>query len=425
MGIHSEACQAPDLDSDVRGVKGFVCLLCLHRKGARPGMLMIRGGIEMNFKLSEEHEMIRKMVRDFARNEVAPTAAERDEEERFDMDLFKKMAELGLTGIPWPEEYGGIGSDYLAYCIAVEELSRVCASTGVTLSAHTSLAGWPVYKFGTEEQKQKYLRPMAQGEKIGAYGLTEPGSGSDAGGMKTTARLEGDHYVLNGSKIFITNGGIADTYIVFALTDPSQRQRGTSAFIVEADFEGFSVGKKEKKLGIRSSPTTEIVFEDCKVPKENMLGNEGDGFKIAMMTLDGGRNGIAAQAVGIAQGALDASVEYAKEREQFGKPIAANQGISFKIADMATSIEASRLLTYQAAWLESEGLPYGKESAMSKLMAGDTAMKVTTEAVQIFGGYGYTKDYPVERYMRDAKITQIYEGTQEIQRLVISRMVTK
>ncbi|MBW3110399.1 acyl-CoA dehydrogenase [Bacillus sp. MCCB 382] len=379
----------------------------------------------MNFKLSEEHEMIRKMVRDFARNEVAPTAAERDEEERFDMDLFKKMAELGLTGIPWPEEYGGIGSDYLAYCIAVEELSRVCASTGVTLSAHTSLAGWPVYKFGTEEQKQKYLRPMAQGEKIGAYGLTEPGSGSDAGGMKTTARLEGDHYVLNGSKIFITNGGIADTYIVFALTDPSQRQRGTSAFIVEADFEGFSVGKKEKKLGIRSSPTTEIVFEDCKVPKENMLGKEGDGFKIAMMTLDGGRNGIAAQAVGIAQGALDASVDYAKEREQFGKPIAVNQGISFKIADMATSIEASRLLTYQAAWLESEGLPYGKESAMSKLMAGDTAMKVTTEAVQIFGGYGYTKDYPVERYMRDAKITQIYEGTQEIQRLVISRMVTK
>ena len=379
----------------------------------------------MNFKLSEEHEMIRKMVRDFARNEVAPTAAERDEEERFDMDLFKKMAELGLTGIPWPEEYGGIGSDFLAYCIAVEELSRVCASIGVTLSAHTSLAGWPVYKFGTEEQKQKYLRPMAQGEKIGAYGLTEPGSGSDAGGMKTTARLEGDHYVLNGSKIFITNGGIADTYIVFALTDPTQRQRGTSAFIVEKEFPGFSVGKKEKKLGIRSSPTTEIVFEDCKVPKENMLGNEGDGFKIAMMTLDGGRNGIAAQAVGIAQGALDASVDYAKEREQFGKPIAANQGISFKIADMATSIEASRLLTYQAAWLESEGLPYGKESAMSKLMAGDTAMKVTTEAVQIFGGYGYTKDYPVERYMRDAKITQIYEGTQEIQRLVISRMVTK
>ncbi|RIW36161.1 acyl-CoA dehydrogenase [Bacillus salacetis] len=379
----------------------------------------------MNFKLSEEHEMIRKMVRDFAKNEVEPTAAERDEEERFDRGLFDKMAELGLTGIPWPEEYGGIGSDYLAYCIAVEELSRVCASTGVTLSAHTSLAGWPIFKFGNEEQKQKYLKPMAQGEKIGGYGLTEPASGSDAGGMKTTAKLDGDHYVLNGSKIFITNGGIADIYVVFALTDPSQRQRGTSAFIIESGFEGFSVGKKEKKLGIRSSPTTEIVFDNCRVPKENMLGKEGEGFKIAMMTLDGGRNGIAAQAVGIAQGALDASIAYAKEREQFGKPIAANQGISFKIADMATSIEASRLLTYQAAWLESEGLPYGKESAMSKLMAGDTAMKVTTEAVQIFGGYGYTKDYPVERYMRDAKITQIYEGTQEIQRLVISRMVTK
>ncbi|MGD6966535.1 acyl-CoA dehydrogenase [Rossellomorea vietnamensis] len=379
----------------------------------------------MNFKLSEEHEMIRKMVRDFAKNEVEPTAAERDEEERFDRELFDKMAELGLTGIPWPEEYGGIGSDYLAYCIAVEELSRVCASTGVTLSAHTSLAGWPIFKFGNEEQKQKYLKPMAQGEKIGGYGLTEPASGSDAGGMKTTAKLDGDDYILNGSKIFITNGGIADIYVVFALTDPSQKQRGTSAFIVESGFEGFSVGKKEKKLGIRSSPTTEIVFDNCRVPKENLLGQEGEGFKIAMMTLDGGRNGIAAQAVGIAQGALDASIAYAKEREQFGKPIAANQGISFKIADMATGIEASRLLTYQAAWLESEGLPYGKESAMSKLMAGDTAMKVTTEAVQIFGGYGYTKDYPVERYMRDAKITQIYEGTQEIQRLVISRMVTK
>jgi len=381
--------------------------------------------MEMYFKLSEEHEMIRKMVRDFAKNEVAPTAAERDEEERFDREIFDKMAELGLTGIPWPEEYGGIGSDYLAYCIAVEELSRVCASTGVTLSAHTSLAGWPIYKFGSEEQKQKYLRPMAQGEKIGAYGLTEPGSGSDAGGMRTTARLEGDHYVLNGSKIFITNGGIADIYVVFALTDPSSKHKGTSAFIIESDFPGFSVGKKEQKMGIRSSPTTEIMFEECRVPKENLLGEEGEGFKIAMMTLDGGRNGIAAQAVGIAQGALDAATEYAKERVQFGKPIAAQQGVGFKLADMATSVEAARLLTYQAAWLESEGLPYGKESAMSKLFAGDTAMKVTTEAVQVFGGYGYTKDYPVERYMRDAKITQIYEGTQEIQRLVISRMLTK
>lgn len=379
----------------------------------------------MNFKLSEEHEMIRKMVRDFARNEVAPTAAERDEEERFDREIFDKMAELGLTGIPWPEEYGGIGSDYLAYCIAVEELSRVCASTGVTLSAHTSLAGWPIYKFGSEEQKQKFLRPMALGEKIGGYGLTEPGSGSDAGGMKTTARRDGDDFILNGSKIFITNGGIADIYVVFAVTDAAQKHKGTSAFIVESDTPGFSVGKKEKKLGIRSSPTTEIIFEDCRVPAANMLGAEGEGFKIAMMTLDGGRNGIAAQAVGIAQGALDAATDYAKERVQFGKPIAQQQGVGFKLADMATSIEAARLLTYQAAWLESEGLPYGKESAMSKLFAGDTAMKVTTEAVQIFGGYGYTKDYPVERYMRDAKITQIYEGTQEIQRLVISRMITK
>ncbi|MGE7684862.1 acyl-CoA dehydrogenase [Peribacillus simplex] len=379
----------------------------------------------MQFKLTEEHEMIRKMVRNFAQNEVAPTAAERDEEERFDREIFDKMAELGLTGIPWPEEYGGIGSDYLAYCIAIEELSRVCASTGVTLSAHTSLAGWPIYKFGSEEQKQKYLRPMAQGEKIGAYGLTEPSSGSDAGGMRTTAKLVGDEYIISGSKIFITNGGIADTYVVFALTDPESKQKGTSAFIIEKDFPGFSVGKKEKKLGIRSSPTTEIIFDECPVPKENLLGKEGEGFKIAMMTLDGGRNGIAAQAVGIAQGALDAAVDYAKERVQFGKPISAQQGIGFKLADMATGVEASRLLTYQAAWLESVGLPYGKESAMSKLFAGDTAMKVTTEAVQVFGGYGYTKDYPVERYMRDAKITQIYEGTQEIQKLVISRMITK
>lgn len=379
----------------------------------------------MNFQLSEEHEMIRKMVRDFAEKDIAPTAAERDEEERFDVELFHKMAELGLTGIPWPEEYGGIGSDFLAYVIAVEELSRVDASAGVVLSAHTSLAGWPVYKYGSEEQKQKYLRPMAEGSKMGAYCLTEAGSGSDAGGMKTTARKEGDYYILNGSKMFITNGGIADTYIVFAVTDPSSKHKGTSAFIVEKDFEGFSVGKKEKKLGIRSSPTTEVIFDNCKVPAENLLGEEGQGFVIAMKTLDGGRNGIAAQAVGIAQGALDHSVAYAKEREQFGKPIAANQGIGFKLADMATSIEASRLLTYQAAWLESNGLPYGKESAMAKLMAGDTAMKVTTEAVQVYGGYGYTKDYPVERFMRDAKITQIYEGTQEIQRLVISRMLTK
>ncbi|MGG6433163.1 acyl-CoA dehydrogenase [Anoxybacillus sp. D401a] len=379
----------------------------------------------MNFQLSEEHEMIRKMVRDFAKNEVAPTAAERDEEERFDRAIFNKMAELGLTGIPWPEEYGGIGSDYLAYVIAVEELSKVCASTGVTLSAHISLASWPIYKFGTEQQKQTYLRALATGEKLGAYGLSEPGAGSDVSSMKTRAVRDGDHYVLNGSKVWITNGGEAEIYIVFAVTDPEKKHRGISAFIVEKGTPGFSIGKKEKKLGIRSSPTTELIFEDCRIPKENLLGQEGEGFKIAMMTLDGGRNGIAAQAVGIAQGALDAAVEYAKGRVQFGKPIAEQQGIAFKLADMATAIEAARLLTYQAAWLESNGLPYGKESAMAKLFAGDTAMKVTVEAVQIFGGYGYTKDYPVERFMRDAKITQIYEGTQEIQRIVISRMLTK
>ncbi|TMW72136.1 acyl-CoA dehydrogenase [Alteribacter natronophilus] len=377
----------------------------------------------MEFLLTEEQQMIRKMVRDFAENEVAPTAAERDEEERFDRAIFDQMGELGLTGIPWPEEYGGIGADYLSYVIAVEELSRVCGSTGVTLSAHISLAGWPIYTFGTEEQKQKYLRPMAEGKKMGAYGLTEPGSGSDAANMKTTAKRDGDDYILDGSKIFITNAGEAEIYVVFAVTDPEKKHKGVSAFIVEKGTPGFSMGKKESKLGIRSSPTLEIIFDQCRVPAENMLGKEGEGFKIAMMTLDGGRNGIAAQAVGIAQGALDASVDYAKERKQFGKPIGVQQGIAFKLADMATKIEASRLLTYQAAWRESKGISYGLQSAMSKLFAGDTAMEVTTEAVQVFGGYGYIKEYPVERYMRDAKITQIYEGTNEIQRLVISKML--
>ncbi|RBW68685.1 acyl-CoA dehydrogenase [Bacillus taeanensis] len=374
----------------------------------------------MNFQLSEENKMLRKMIRDFAKNEVEPTAAERDEEERFDRTIFEEMASLGLTGIPWPEKYGGSGMDFLSYVIAVEELSRVCASTGVTLSAHTSLVGWPLYKFGTEKQKETFLKPLALGTKIGAYALTESGSGSDAGAMRTTAVKKGDFYLLNGSKIFITNGGEADIYIVFA-----KMGEASTAFIVEEGTEGFSIGKKEKKLGIRSSPTVEIMFEDCKIPAENRLGEEGEGFKIAMMTLDGGRNGIAAQAVGIAQGALDAAVAYAKERKQFGRPIAHQQGIAFKLADMATKIEAARLLTYQAAWREDNGLSYGKESAMAKLFAGDTAMEVTTEAVQVFGGYGYTKEYPVERYMRDAKITQIYEGTNEIQRLVISRMLLK
>ncbi|MBH8586179.1 acyl-CoA dehydrogenase [Thermoactinomyces sp. CICC 10520] len=379
----------------------------------------------MEFQLSEEHEMMRKMVRDFALKEVAPSAAERDEQERFDRTIFEKMATLGLTGIPFPEEYGGGGADFFSYVIAVEELSRVCASTGVTLSAHISLASWPIFKFGTPEQKERFLRPLAEGKKLGAFGLTEPGSGSDAAAMKTTAVRDGDDYVLNGSKIFITNGGEAEIYVVFALTDPSLKHKGTTAFIVEKGTPGFSIGKKEKKLGIRSSPTTEILFEDCRIPASQRLGEEGEGFKIAMMTLDGGRNGIAAQAVGIAQGALDEALSYAKERHQFGKPIAKKQAIQFKLADMATQIEAARLLTYQAAWRESEGIPYGKASAMAKLFAGDVAMQVTTEAVQIFGGYGYTREYPVERMMRDAKITQIYEGTNEIQRVVIANHLLK
>lgn len=377
----------------------------------------------MNFQLDKEYEQLRALVREFAENEVAPGAAERDEAERFDRELFDKMAEIGLTGIPWPEEYGGAGMDFLGYVIAVEELSRVCASTGVCLSAHTSLAGWPIYKFGTEEQKQKYLRPMAEGKWLGAYGLTEPGSGSDAAGMRTTAKKDGDSYILNGSKIFITNGGPAEVYVVFALTDPEKRTRGITAFIVEKGTPGFTIGKKEKKMGIRASTTVELVFDNCRIPAENRLGEEGFGFKIAMMTLDGGRNGIAAQAVGIAQGAYELARNYARERKQFGKPIADQQAIQFKLADMATKIEAARLLTYQAAWLESQGLPYGKASAMSKVFASDTAMEVTTEAVQVFGGYGFIREYPVERYMRDAKITQIYEGTNEIQRLVIARNI--
>lgn len=379
----------------------------------------------MNFQLNEEHQMLRDMVREFAETEIAPTAAERDEEERFDRTLFEKLAELGLAGIPWPEEYGGAGADYLSYVLAVEELSRVDASMGVTLSAHVSLASWPLYRFGTEAQKQTFLRALAEGKKLGAYCLTEPGSGSDAAGMRTTAVRDGDDYVLNGSKIFITNAGEAEIYVVFAVTDPAQRHKGISAFIVEKGMAGFTMGKKEKKLGIRSSPTLSVHFENVRVPKENLLGAEGEGFKIAMMTLDGGRNGIAAQALGIAQGAFDHAAAYAKERVQFGKPIASLQAIQFKLADMATKIEAARLLTYQAAWLEDQGLPYGKASAMSKVFAGDIAMEVTTEAVQVFGGYGYTRDYPVERFMRDAKITQIYEGTNEIQRLVISNFLLK
>ncbi len=379
----------------------------------------------MNFSMSTEHEMMRKSIRDFAVNEIEPGVAERDEKEEFSREIFEKMAEMDLAGIPWPEEYGGAGDDYLSYAIAVEEISRVDASAGVTLSAHTSLCSWPIYKYGNEEQKQKYLTPLARGEKLGGYGLTEPAAGSDAGNLQTTAVLDGDHYVLNGNKVWITNADAGEIYVVFASTDKSQKARGISAFIVEKGTPGFTFGKKEKKLGIRSSATSELIFDDCRVPKENLLGKEGDGFKIAMTTLDGGRNGIAAQALGIAQGALDAAVGYAKTREQFGRPIADFQAVSFMIAEMATKIEAARLLTYQAAYLESEGLPYAKESAMSKLYASDVAMETTVNAVQIFGGYGYSREYPVERFMRDAKITQIYEGTNEIQRLVIGRYLLK
>lgn len=381
----------------------------------------------MNFELTEEQNLIRDMVRSFAETEVAPSAAERDETEHFDRALmFDRLGELGLTGIVFPEEYGGAGADYISYAIAVEELSRVCGSTGVTLSAHLSLCANPIYMFGTEEQKQKFLVPLAKGEKIGAFGLTEPSAGSDAGGTKTTATRDGNEWILNGSKIFITNAGDAEIYVVLARSDKTaEKHRGISAFIVEKGTPGFSFGKKEKKMGIRSSPTMELVFENCRIPAENLLGQEGQGFKVAMKTLDGGRIGIAAQALGIAQGALDAALAYTKEREQFNKPIASFQGVSFQLADMATQIEAARLLIYNAAYRASAGLSYSQESAMAKLFASETAMRVTTQAVQLHGGYGYTREFPVERMMRDAKITEIYEGTSEVQRVVIGAGLTK
>ncbi len=381
----------------------------------------------MDFRLTEEQSLIRQTVRSFAEKEVAPSAAARDEEERFDRELmFDRVAELGLTGIVFPEEYGGAGADYISYAIAVEELSRVCASTGVTLSAHLSLGANPIYLFGTEEQKRQFLVPLAEGSKMGAFGLTEPSAGSDAGGTRTTAVREGEKWVLNGSKIFITNGGEAEIYIVFARTDrTAEKHHGISAFILEKGAPGFSFGKKEAKMGIRSSPTMEMVFEDCRIPVENLLGKEGEGFKIAMKTLDGGRIGIAAQALGIAQGAFEAAAAYARERKQFDQPIATFQAVQFMLADMATRIEAARLLVYQSAHRASVGLSYGKESAMAKLFASETAMQVTTKAVQVFGGYGYTREFPVERMMRDAKITEIYEGTSEVQRLVIGTAVTR
>jgi butyryl-CoA dehydrogenase len=381
----------------------------------------------MNFQLSEEQNLIRNMVRSFAEQEIAPSAAERDEEERFDRELmFDKLGELGLAGMTIPEQFGGAGADYISYAIAVEELSRVCASTGVTLSAHLSLCANPIYTFGSDQQKQAYLVPLAEGSKLGAFALTETNAGSDAGGTKTTAVLDGDEWILNGSKIFTTNGGDADTYIVFARTDKdAEKHHGISAFIVEKETPGFSFGKKEKKMGIRSSPKMELVIDKCRIPKDNLLGEEGQGFRIAMKTLDGGRIGIAAQALGIAQGALDAAVAYSKERKQFDTPIAAFQGVQFQLADMATQVEAARLVVYNAAYRASNGLGYSKESAMAKLFASETAMKVTTQAVQIHGGYGYTRDFPVERMMRDAKITEIYEGTSEIQRMVIGSLLVK
>ncbi|MTV50753.1 acyl-CoA dehydrogenase [Heliobacillus mobilis] len=379
----------------------------------------------MIFKLTEEQEMLRKTVREFAETEIAPKAAEMDEKEEYDWSLWDKMAELGLSGIPFPEEYGGVGMDHMSYAIAVEELGRVCGSSSVLLSAHTSLCLWPIYNFGTEEQKQKYLVPLAQGEKVGAMGLTEPAAGSDAGAMKLTAKLDGDEYVLDGTKIFITNGERADVYVVIASTDPSKKHKGTSAFIVEKGTPGFTFGKKEHKMGIRASNTYELVFENCRIPKENLLGEEGMGFKIVMKTLDGGRIGIAAQALGIAQGAFDQALAYSKTREQFGKPICANQAIQWMLADMHCRIEAARLLIYKAAYLKDTDQPFSQEAAMAKLVASETAMWVTTKAVQIHGGYGYTREYPVERMMRDAKITEIYEGTSEIQRIVIAANLLK
>ena len=379
----------------------------------------------MNFTLTKEQELVRQMVRDFAVNEVKPIAAEIDVTERFPMENVKKMGELGMMGIPFPTEFGGAGGDVLSYILAVEELSKVCATTGVILSAHTSLCASLINENGTPEQKEKYLRDLCTGNKIGAFGLTEPGAGTDAAGQQTTAVLDGDNYILNGSKIFITNGGVADTFIVFAMTDKSKGTKGISAFIVEKGFPGFSIGKKEDKLGIRASSTTELIFENCVVPKENLIGREGKGFGIAMKTLDGGRIGIAAQALGIAEGALDEAIKYMKERKQFGRPIAAFQGLQWMVAEMSTKIEAARFLVYKAAWLKDNKQPYSIDAARAKLYATEVAMDVTTKAVQLFGGYGYTKEYPVERMMRDAKITEIYEGTSEVQKMVISGSLLK
>ena len=379
----------------------------------------------MDFKLTKEQEMLRKMYQEFAENEVKPLAADVDEEEMFPAETVKKMAKLGMMGIYFPKEYGGAGGDVLSYAMCVEELAKVCGTTAVIVSAHTSLCCAPIFEFGTEEQKKKYLPDLCSGKKIGAFGLTEPGAGTDAQGQQTTAVLEGDHYVLNGSKCFITNGNVADTFVIIAVTGKTTDKRGRpmkeiSAFIVEKDFPGFSQGKHEKKMGIRGSSTCDLIFEDCIVPKENLLGKIGQGFKIAMMTLDGGRIGIAAQALGLGEGAVNEAIKYTKERVQFGRRISQFQNTQFQLADMHTRMQAAQFLVYSAACKKQVHEDYSMDAAMAKLFAAEAASDVTRRAVQLFGGYGYTREYPVERMMRDAKITEIYEGTSEVQRMVIS-----
>ena len=384
----------------------------------------------MDFTLSKEHEVARTLFRVFAEKEVKPLAQEVDEKEEFPRGTVEKMAKLGFLGIPIPKEYGGQGCDPLTYAMCVEELSKVCGTTGVIVSAHTSLCCDPILTYGTEEQKQKYLVPLAKGEKLGAFGLTEPGAGTDAQGQQTKAYLDGDEWVLNGSKIFITNGKEADVYVIFAVTGVTEDKKGRkkkmiSAFIVEKGTPGFSFGTKEKKMGIRGSSTYELIFTDCRIPKENLLGAEGKGFGIAMHTLDGGRIGIAAQALGLAEGALENTIAYVKERKQFGRAIGAFQNTQFQIADMATKVEAAQLLVYKAAMAKATQKVYSVEAAKAKLYAAEVAMEVTTKAVQLHGGYGYTREYDVERMMRDAKITEIYEGTSEVQRMVISGALLK
>ena len=377
----------------------------------------------MDFSLTKEQEFVRKMVRDFAVGEVEPIAADIDKEHRFPAENIPKMARYGLLGIPFPKEYEGAGGDNMSYTITVEELSRVCATTGVICSAHTSLCTWPIFYYGTDEQKAKYLPDLCSGRVLGGFGLTEPNAGSDAAGQQTRAVDMGDHWLINGSKIFITNGGVGNTFVIFAMTDKAKKTRGISAFIIERAFEGFSNGKIEEKMGICGSSTAELVFQNMIVPKENILGKPGDGFKIAMATLDGGRIGIGAQALGIAQGALDVTLEYMKARKQFGKRLVDMDPLRFDIAKMATEIEAARLLLYKAAYLKDNHEPYGQWAAMGKYYASEVAMATTTKCVQLHGGYGYTKDYPVERMMRDAKITELYEGTTEVQKMVIAGAV--